>query len=66
MAPDYNLYLSYSPKKPEIGILAAIEVERLTHQTLLVISILALLIIAGAVFADRMLINEQGTEQAAN
>ncbi len=35
-------------------------------QTLLVISILALLTITGAVLVDRMLTNEQGTEQAAN
>ena len=35
-------------------------------QTLFVISILALLTIAGAVFTDRMLTNEQRTEQAAN
>jgi len=35
-------------------------------QTLLVISILALLTIAGAVFADRMLVTAQGTKPAAN
>jgi len=34
--------------------------------TLLVISILALLTITGAVFIDRVLTNDQGTEHAAN
>ena len=34
--------------------------------TLLVISMLALLTIAGAVFADRLLTNEQEIEQASN
>jgi hypothetical protein len=35
-------------------------------QTLLVISILALLTITGAVFVDRLLTSDQRTEQAAN
>lgn len=35
-------------------------------QTLLVISMLALLTIAGAALTDRMLTNEQETEQASN
>ena len=35
-------------------------------QTLLVISMLALLTIAGAVVTDRMLTDQQGTEQASN
>lgn len=35
-------------------------------QTLLVISVLALLTITGAVFIDRMLTNEPGIEEAAN
>jgi len=35
-------------------------------RTLLVISILALLTIAGAVLTDQILTSNQGTEQAAN
>ena len=46
--------------------MVTIEAEICPMQTLLVISVLALLTITGAVFTDRMLINNQGIEQAAD
>jgi hypothetical protein len=53
-------------KNHRLTFLATVEAERPSMKTLLIISVLALLTLAGAVVTDQSLISEQGIEQAAN
>jgi hypothetical protein len=56
----------FQKKNHRLPFSATIEAERSIMKTLLVISILALLTIAGAVLTDQILTSEEGTKQAAN
>jgi hypothetical protein len=56
----------FQKKNHRLPFFATIEAERSVMKTLLVISVLALLTIAGAVLADQILTSSEGTEQAAN
>lgn len=53
-------------KNRRLTFLATVEAERPIMKTLLFISVLALLTLAGAVVTDQSLTSDQGIEQAAN